>query len=1260
MLLKRAKPKTITTLLIVLSILATLMMLTAILADASDSTRKVVLGGVVAPLAHASGTNEQYYWGSGCWAAVLEQKFEIYIDPTLPPFNVLGSFKIDDIASISYHTNTPHAITGETPNDFYLVIYTKPDNVNDHGWYGYKLIAEPYFSENLNAPANQWSKWSTDEGTNQLTFFDPDTIGFYGFYGQPTFQEIQAGSINWHDYYSGCPDISIDYGVEVVKYISFQTGTGWMETFQGYIDAITIALNNGISVTIDLEGYTSEVWVDDDWTGSSPGVEVETGKYIGYNAYATIQEGINAVAEGGTVNVVAGTYEEGVVINKTLTLRGENRETTEIKFGYGAYPSSSPLTISADGVTVSGITIRSGPYIEPAWTIVVKGNNTLLTELHVIKESLKDESGDPRIGGAAIILATELFGGSGYGGIDGFTFTDSIVDSAWDGIYAPRNPGSSNIIVRNVNFTYPGEYGILLMMTSGATIEGNTFTCTANQYGVIVTRGSDNIEILSNQFVGSGAQEDSHIGILLQAYAEGTMGSINISENEINNFNIGVEIENMTISGDVSVSSNEFQNNTIQVSDEAEVLNVEQVLEENTFDRAVVIEREETLLHTIYSQIQNAIDVASSGDTVLVHPGIYREYLHITTDFLTVEGAGIDESIIDLEGLIPYWHYPDSESFASRAGVLISGYGSTDEIVEGVTFKGFTVKNAGLNPPIPYPEFTDEDGDGQDNVRGISIHNGKNIIIQYCKVINSGYYGISVGKARCTSLKQSENVTIDHCISSDNHETGISVGDYVGAITITNNICSDNKRPHPNPESGREYSGKGIEVSGKDASHSISGLISNNTCSNNGYQGIVLKKYSNGVIIEDNTVTGHNIDDDGAGIFFYGASSDPANCKNNIIRNNTVTGNIRGIVAYYAQECTIEGNTITTDSGNFDPGQAAIKIDGGNNIVVKNNIISSCDGVGIKVQKTWDGVDCYNNIFTNNTITGAKFAGIFISHGAHDNIFEYNTITGTATLTRWSGKDYEETQGDGVFLWGYPGKEAGTGNVFHYNNIYGNDGDGMENQLTTEVNATLNWWGNLTGPGGVASGSGDAVTDNVEYSPWLTRVFQTVYEDRIAYFGWDVPLAKGWDIFSTPISLEGKRFFGDIVNENDITIVYRFDPATQRWVQILANDMIQPLEAVYVRSKTDTVARITLDPTITPPPMRQLHAGWNLIGPAPQTSLFGEPDGSMPVDQALVSVETAGSLKGYTIVVSPQIHQESWTYTVGADSPPPLRPYRGT
>ncbi len=53
--------------------------------------------------------------------------------------------------------------------------------------------------------------------------------------------------------------------------------------------------------------------------------------------------------------------------------------------------------------------------------------------------------------------------------------------------------------------------------------------------------------------------------------------------------------------------------------------------------------------------------------------------------------------------------------------------------------------------------------------------------------------------------------------------------------------------------------------------------------------------------------------------------------------------------------------------------------------------------------------------------------------------------------------------------------------------ITGNTTYGVYNNSSAiTLDAENNWWGNADGPGGVASGSGDAVSNYVDYTPWLT------------------------------------------------------------------------------------------------------------------------------------------------------------------------------
>ncbi|MFQ6061041.1 MAG: nitrous oxide reductase family maturation protein NosD, partial [Thermoplasmata archaeon] len=74
--------------------------------------------------------------------------------------------------------------------------------------------------------------------------------------------------------------------------------------------------------------------------------------------YTTIQDAIDAASPGDTVYVYSGTYFENVIINKTITLKGEDRDTTMVE-GNG---TADTFQVSTDFVNISGFTIGgSGP-----------------------------------------------------------------------------------------------------------------------------------------------------------------------------------------------------------------------------------------------------------------------------------------------------------------------------------------------------------------------------------------------------------------------------------------------------------------------------------------------------------------------------------------------------------------------------------------------------------------------------------------------------------------------------------------------------------------------------------------------------------------------------------------------------------------------------------------------------------------------------------------------------------------------------------
>jgi parallel beta-helix repeat protein len=76
----------------------------------------------------------------------------------------------------------------------------------------------------------------------------------------------------------------------------------------------------------------------------------------GPNNYTKIQDAINDANIGYTIFVYRGTYYENLIINKSITLQGENKEITIID----GQSHGSVIFVSAYLVTIRGFTIRNG------------------------------------------------------------------------------------------------------------------------------------------------------------------------------------------------------------------------------------------------------------------------------------------------------------------------------------------------------------------------------------------------------------------------------------------------------------------------------------------------------------------------------------------------------------------------------------------------------------------------------------------------------------------------------------------------------------------------------------------------------------------------------------------------------------------------------------------------------------------------------------------------------------------------------------
>jgi hypothetical protein len=191
--------------------------------------------------------------GQGSWQANGMSKSSISF--TLADLGLSPTTTITDISSMSF--STLKSTTGGSAPDWYLSVYTVPTGmpISDNGavWYGVRMTWEGLYANNFDNTANQWNTFSTDPGTNQLTMIDSNTTNF-GFYGAPTLQTLQAndGLIDWSTYPTSSSVATFDYNNSPILAFVLETGSGWANGFDGYLDEFTVTAG-AISTTVDFE-----------------------------------------------------------------------------------------------------------------------------------------------------------------------------------------------------------------------------------------------------------------------------------------------------------------------------------------------------------------------------------------------------------------------------------------------------------------------------------------------------------------------------------------------------------------------------------------------------------------------------------------------------------------------------------------------------------------------------------------------------------------------------------------------------------------------------------------------------------------------------------------------------------------------------------------------------------------------------------------------------------------------------------------------
>ena len=357
-----------------------------------------------------------------------------------------------------------------------------------------------------------------------------------------------------------------------------------------------------------------------------------------------------------------------------------------------------------------------------------------------------------------------------------------------------------------------------------------------------------------------------------------------------------------------------------------------------------------------FTGIQEAVNIALPGDTIIVYNGTYTENVDVTKS-LTIRSAS-----------------------GNPKDTIVQAANSSDHVfnvsADYVTISGFTVKNA----------------------NGVSLRSSESGLASFSVPTYAGIYLESV----------------DHCNISNNTCSNNTYGIRLDGITVLTSSkppsligirYSNNNRIFNNTCSNNTY---GIHLC-----HSNNNHIFNNTCSNN-IGGITFSysennklkgnnMFENGIVIQGNSLREytHEIDEtntaNGKPVYYLkdkkvvripeGAGQVIlVNCTNITVENQNLNNASSGIQIAFSSYITIKNNNCSNNSG-------GIALTRSNNNCISNNNCSNnfktfdgtISGSGIQLIKST------NNSISNNTITN-NMVGISVRTSSNNNLIYLNNF----------------------------------------------------------------------------------------------------------------------------------------------------------------------------------------------------------------------------------------------------------------------------
>jgi nitrous oxidase accessory protein len=251
--------------------------------------------------------------------------------------------------------------------------------------------------------------------------------------------------------------------------------------------------------------------------------------------YPTIQSAIGNASDGDTVFVEKGIYRENIIIDKSLTLTGENNQDTVIEGVPKRFENNPTIAVEANDVTISGFTITGG------YNGISVGNfSGCRVVSNIISNNL--ESGVQLSGEDALVSGNDFLGNN-FCGVH---------------VYFSKNSQVSN---NTIGGSYSSEVGVIIDSSVNITITKNTISSNGVSNEPDSHRGGIRLgRSVSCNVFGNIISDNHGYGVM---FAE-DVNATQVHDNSIASNNVGVELFNFLIFGEDQIGiQNQVWNNNL-------------------------------------------------------------------------------------------------------------------------------------------------------------------------------------------------------------------------------------------------------------------------------------------------------------------------------------------------------------------------------------------------------------------------------------------------------------------------------------------------------------------------------------------------------------------------------------------------------------------------------------------------------------------------------------------------------------------------